>query len=146
MNYKEAYERLAAQIRNLGIAGDVQIDNQSVYFGDRFSSKRLETEALKTVEALNRTVLEMSQPPTTLSGVKLEDIPTSYIPKYSTGDTIKIKTGAYADYTGIIMYSRWLPDSPKEPGNPMLYSHKYTIWFNQLGHSVDLEEDAITPI
>jgi hypothetical protein len=63
MNYQQAYEELAAQVRRLGIAADVQISEVAIEFGDKFDEHQTLLAVQSTVATLNRVVVQMSNLP-----------------------------------------------------------------------------------
>lgn len=62
MNYQQAYNELAAQVRRLGILADVQIAD-TICFGEKYDDHQVGMAILATVATLNRLTLEMSNVP-----------------------------------------------------------------------------------
>lgn len=61
MNYQLAYLDLAAQVRRLGIVADVQMDEHSVFFGEKHDARQMRMAVLATVATLNQLTLQMSE-------------------------------------------------------------------------------------
>jgi hypothetical protein len=63
MNYEQAYNRLAAQVRKLGIVSDVQIEGNEIGFGDSYDALQTLQMVQICVATLNGLTLELFQSP-----------------------------------------------------------------------------------